>query len=599
MDIEREWKLIRELGIERNDAAAAHSSHLFKPVAALPLARPEEILILDRFPGRSRVLILHDSNLSEFSISRLLCPSGYIRSIVPADDRGFLVVAGNTPREIVLVDRYGSVLRQIYSSGGVHPLKWPGFALAIGGQILVGDQPVTCDGVRIPAGLVLLDYAGNVLWQWRPGDPILADVSHIAVAPRRGMVVTDPEAHQVLMIGWDKKILWRFGERGIPGCDNEHLSSPSCTTRTPSGTFVVTDTRNDRLVELTPNGKFLRLIGSARDEEGARLGPFCDPGFASESENGIILVADTGNSRLFAIDRKGKIHWIFGQKSVPRRLLSYPRSIEKLSNKRWLVADANNDRVIELGDDNRVLWQYGRGLPHPGCTLHWPRCARRYRDGSTIIADSMNGRILVVGRNGEHLKEFREVSLPSKKKVEFRDPHDILPIKGGNLLVVDSALGLLIELNMEGEVNWVLGDPETDDALYDPHQVVAISPSRLLLVDNTGIVTVAYRGHILDRTKSLVSCAGTSIELTRPKALLNTKRALFIADPYESRHDFVLLDKRHGVSHEILGMNRNEQRPTASDLYSLHQPRWLTLSRDKHLMISDYSGHRLIEISPA
>jgi hypothetical protein len=66
-----------------------------------------------------------------------------------------------------------------------------------------------------------------------------------------------------------------------------------------------------------------------------------------------------------------------------------------------LVADSDNDRVVELrrtDDGWKPVWTLDSA---GGISLDWPRDADRLPDGHTLVTDTLNKRVVEVDRNGE------------------------------------------------------------------------------------------------------------------------------------------------------------------------------------------------------
>jgi outer membrane protein assembly factor BamB len=80
----------------------------------------------------------------------------------------------------------------------------------------------------------------------------------------------------------------------------------------------------------------------------------------------------------------------------------------RLRNGTVLVADSENDRVVELNaTTDEVVWQYGgRGL------LHWPRDADRLPNGNTLVVDTFNNRVVEINRAGEVVWKYEGVQMP-------------------------------------------------------------------------------------------------------------------------------------------------------------------------------------------
>jgi hypothetical protein len=66
-----------------------------------------------------------------------------------------------------------------------------------------------------------------------------------------------------------------------------------------------------------------------------------------------------------------------------------------------LIADSENDRIVEVTEDGETVWEYGgSGI------LQWPRDADRHPDGHTLITDSLNNRVLEVDTEGDIVWEY-------------------------------------------------------------------------------------------------------------------------------------------------------------------------------------------------
>ena len=245
-------------------------------------------------------------------------------------------------------------------------------------------------------------------------------------------------------------------------------------------------------------------------------------------------IADTGSSRI-AEWRAGGLHTLAGRERPQREVFSFPRSVQTLSKDLWLVADTNNNRIVEIDGRGEVRWQYGNGLPSNGARLRWPRCARRLNRAVVAIADGLNGRILVVERDGKTRAEINSIRLAGQE-VELKDPHDVVPTERGTLLIADSLLGLVAEINLHGVAQWWFGSPQNGSPLQDPHQVHEIDAFRVRIVDPyVGIATVNARTGHYRLARGVKSRAGEVLLFHQPKAALETERFLVVADHNASR----------------------------------------------------------------
>src|SRR5205085_12397214 len=108
----------------------------------------------------------------------------------------------------------------------------------------------------------------------------------------------------------------------------------------------------------------------------------------------------------------------YGNRAIPRRSFSFPRSVEPSSDGTLIVADTANNRVVELVDGRAQACPFEDDKP-----LFWPRCARRSRSGTTLIADGRNGRIVEASRAGKVLRQLAGLRL--KDCPRLKDPHDV------------------------------------------------------------------------------------------------------------------------------------------------------------------------------
>ncbi|MHB9285504.1 aryl-sulfate sulfotransferase [Halobacteriales archaeon Cl-PHB] len=93
-------------------------------------------------------------------------------------------------------------------------------------------------------------------------------------------------------------------------------------------------------------------------------------------------------------------------------VLAHQHNPQWLGEDAILVADSENDRVVELRrTDGRwqVAWSVGKIA---GEGLQWPRDADRLPNGTTLVTDSGNNRVALVNESGGLVTQFRTAPLP-------------------------------------------------------------------------------------------------------------------------------------------------------------------------------------------
>ena len=93
-------------------------------------------------------------------------------------------------------------------------------------------------------------------------------------------------------------------------------------------------------------------------------------------------------------------------------VLNHQHNPQPLDEDAVLVADSDNDRVVELHREDgtwNVAWSLERA---GGLDLKWPRDADRLENGNTLITDTLNRRILEVNRSGRVVWSYQTQRIP-------------------------------------------------------------------------------------------------------------------------------------------------------------------------------------------
>lgn len=107
------------------------------------------------------------------------------------------------------------------------------------------------------------------------------------------LLVTYPLFNQVVC--WNSKsgeVLWRYG---IKGRGRGMLNNPSYVTSGPNGNFLISDTKNNRIVEISKEGKF---VYNYKMGKGTAPGNLITPRGLVLLQDNSLAVCDQGNNRL-------------------------------------------------------------------------------------------------------------------------------------------------------------------------------------------------------------------------------------------------------------------------------------------------------------
>ncbi|KOG14378.1 hypothetical protein ADK35_30930 [Streptomyces viridochromogenes] len=258
-------------------------------------------------------------------------------------------------------------------------------------------------------------------------------------------LLCDRESQSVVVVSLTGEVVWQYGRSNHPSSEEGCLTSPEHAIPLPSG-VVIADTRNHRVLFVDWNGKLVWSLGGV-GRVGSGPGRLWHPTSVS-AHGSLLLITDTGNDRILEADLDGRVTAVHGDSRVEAGVFHLPRSLEA-TPAGYLVADSYNNRVTSFGADGRDVVHTASAL---GRKLFWPRNASVI-DGSTVVSDSRNGRLLLSpGQDADTWQELR-LSLAGRP-VGLIDPHAVRK-SGPGWLVTDTGLNAVL-----------LFDPRTGEVLH-------------------------------------------------------------------------------------------------------------------------------------
>lgn len=235
----------------------------------------------------------------------------------------------------------------------------------------------------------------------------------------------------VLGINLPGEVLWYWGQE-----PQRQLFQPSRSLYL-GDSLLVTDSGNDRVLEIDLRSR--EILRHWR-------GQLNLPRSGSLTPEGFLLVADQGNQRLVVINEEGRELWTH---AAPKEILS-PTFAEITPNNTILFADAGLHQVYEISRTGEVLWSHGemKQAGSADAQLSAPQCVRRLEDGSTLIADTGNRRLVWL-----HPEAKNKVIDLSHLDPPLEIQHCDL-LETGEILVFSSEQDRFVRLTRHGEVNW-------------------------------------------------------------------------------------------------------------------------------------------------
>jgi hypothetical protein len=236
--------------------------------------------------------------------------------------------------------------------------------------------------------VAIVDAAGKVEWEfanktechdlWRlPDGNVL-----LALGPATVGIVSPA-----------KEIVWKYTAKPKPGYKGRievHGFQPL-----PDGRVMVAETGNKRIVEVDKSGAIVKEVPLTVHKPD----PHRDTRMARKLENGHYLVCHEGDGAVREYDDTGKVVW-----ESKLDLGGRPRSpghgpeghgtevfgAIRLPNGNTLIAGGNNNRVLEVSPDGKIVWSVGHD-ELPNIRLAWVTTLHRLPNGNTIIGNCHAG----------------------------------------------------------------------------------------------------------------------------------------------------------------------------------------------------------------
>ena len=327
-----------------------------------------------------------------------------------ATSDGTLLVADPQLHVLTEVDQSGRVLWRHGTAGnpggGATGLRAPTDCRAVEGGALIADS----------MNHRVLEVRRDGQCSWEVGAPLLHLPRAALRLPNGDTLVADTGHQRVVRLTASGRVGACWGPAEPP---SPLLCHPRSVELLPDGVWLVADTNNHRVVEIDSVGRIRHQYGDGVPGHGNRLHwPRC----AILEASGRIAVADGVNGRIVRFDRRGGIHQVITGvvqgPGGPETAFLDPHDIQPLPGNGLLCTDSRGAFVVALDASGCMTWAFGMKGEPGGGELHDPHQAHRLTDGSTWIVDSLNHRLLKVGRGRGNVKErIHAVSGPGGEQV--------------------------------------------------------------------------------------------------------------------------------------------------------------------------------------
>jgi hypothetical protein len=189
------------------------------------------------------------------------------------------------------------------------------------------------------------------------------------------------------------------------------------------------------------------------------------------------LCCDYGGGKVCSVAADGTIEWEYPCKS--------PQDIWRLPNGNTLFCFVTG--AIELSPDKKVVWEYKA----PTDVKNEVHACQPLPDGKVLIVEGGTSRIIEVDRAGRIAKEIKLTTAPEVKlHNQYRGTRKLA---NGHYLVCFKGEGKIVELDTDGKVLRAIKVPG------DPHEVLSLPDGHLLVTCGDGhkVIEMDAQEHVV------------------------------------------------------------------------------------------------------
>jgi len=248
---------------------------------------------------------------------------------------------------------------------------------------------------------------------------------------------------------------------GAPGTGDAQFSNPHGIAIAKNGNVYVTDAKNNRIEEFSPDGKFIRAWGTygvSTDKQTAPAGSFSEPWGIAVGPDGSVYVTDTWNYRVQKFTADGQFITMWGKAGTADSPTTFwgPRGIVVNQKGQVFVTDTGNNRVVIFDADGNYLGQFGVNGSDPG-QFDEPVGLAVDNQNNIYVADTWNQRIQVfaAANGGLDYQPVRQWDVAGWKDQSVTDKPFIAVDASGNVFVTDPDGYRVLEFDANG--NFIRG----------------------------------------------------------------------------------------------------------------------------------------------
>ena len=185
--------------------------------------------------------------------------------------------------------------------------------------------------------------------------------------------------------------------------------------------------------------------------------------------NGHTVVADNGTHQVVELDENDKVVWSFDVPNDNKRPTPTMRQVRRLDNGNTLICASTEDKVMEVSPDKKVVWSYD---------LPFPYLATRLENGHTIISSgdgygSKQGFFVIeVDKDGKTVWKYGGTDAPADQKLNW--PSGFVRLANGDTLISEAHGRQIREVSADKKTVKII----KSDAMRHPCTLVVVDEWR-------------------------------------------------------------------------------------------------------------------------
>ena len=247
-----------------------------------------------------------------------------------------------------------------------------------------GHRVLAADRGRV----AIVNRQGEIEWE-TPNPFVCHDISMLP----NGNILFPTSPTTIVEMTPARQIVWKHESKPKEGYNGK--VEIHGFQRLENGLTLIAESGNRRLIEVDREGRIAREVPLTVDRPNSHR----DTRLARKLDNGHYLVCHEGDGVVREYDPAGKVVW-----SYALDLNGRPRSpghgpeghgtevfgAIRLANGNTLIAGGNNNRIIEVDRDGKVVWSIDQ-KELPGITLAWVTTLQRLPNGNVVIGNTHAG----------------------------------------------------------------------------------------------------------------------------------------------------------------------------------------------------------------